>query len=326
MKRLKYTILVFFGVIFSNALPGQELSTQVNNIEKLTYVYKKIDNVEIKADLYRVRGEKKLEPVIIWIHGGALIWGSREDLPKEQMEFYLNNGYSVVSIDHRLAPATKLPEILSDITDAVSWVKENGENLLGANPNKVFLVGHSAGAYLSLLAGTTLPQPPNAIVSFYGYGDILKDFINKPDEHYNQMEKIEREEALKLVNDSIKTSATFGERFNYYVYLRQNGIWLSTVSGYYQGENLKELSLLCPIRNINQSFPPTLLIHGDKDTDVPFSEALALAEAFGKNKIDYQFIEMKGSGHVFDIFEGGFKNEEIMRTFEEVINFLKKYE
>src|SRR5690349_1623630 len=68
------------------------------------FSYKTIGKVQIKADFYSTAGNSNLQPVIIWIHGGGLIFGSRSDIPNEQLEFYLKGGYGLVSVDYRLAP------------------------------------------------------------------------------------------------------------------------------------------------------------------------------------------------------------------------------
>lgn len=74
---------------------------------KVTYVYKMVHDCKIQADIYRCPGEER-RPAILWLHGGALIFGNRRMLPGEQMELYLAAGYTVISIDYRLAPETKL--------------------------------------------------------------------------------------------------------------------------------------------------------------------------------------------------------------------------
>lgn len=74
---------------------------------KVTYVYKMVHDCKIQADVYRCPGEER-RPAILWLHGGALIFGNRSMLPGEQMELYLAAGYTVISIDYRLAPETKL--------------------------------------------------------------------------------------------------------------------------------------------------------------------------------------------------------------------------
>ncbi len=302
------------------------MNTERRSIEKKTFSYKDIDGIEIKADLYRLKGGIDLNPAIIWIHGGGLVSGSREDVPEEQITYYLDNGYSIISIDYRIAPTTPLRQISNDIQDAITWTRKNGEDLLKIDKEKIYLVGHSAGAYLSILAGNTMEQAPKAIVSFYGYGDILDDWANAPDEYYMQMDRVTAEDALTSIDDSTITNASFKERYDFYVYTRQSGTWGKMVTNLNREDHLEELKSLCPARNIRQNFPPTFLIHGTKDTDVPFSQSLKLSQEFEKNNIEYQFIEMKGFGHMFDKFEGGLDNEEIKKTFVEVLKFLMKYE
>ena len=63
-------------------------------------------------------------PFVIWIHGGALIFGSRKMLQTNQLERYLERGYGVASIDYRLAPETPLEFLVGDVLDAVSWLCE----------------------------------------------------------------------------------------------------------------------------------------------------------------------------------------------------------
>src|ERR1700748_1860614 len=119
---------------------------------KTTVVYKKSEQFEIKADFYPATIQ--FAPVIVYIHGGGLFWGSREDMKAEQIEFYLEAGFNVFSIDYRLAPETKIPGIKADIADALSWLKFEGVKQFDYNPEKIAVIGGSAGGYLSLLCGT----------------------------------------------------------------------------------------------------------------------------------------------------------------------------
>jgi acetyl esterase/lipase len=85
----------------------------------------------------------------MWIHGGALIFGNRGMLPADERERFLRAGYVVVAIDYRLAPETKLPEILNDVEDAHRWIREKGPALFRIDSDRVVAVGQSAGAYLA---------------------------------------------------------------------------------------------------------------------------------------------------------------------------------
>ena len=89
-------------------------------INKETHIYKETTDCLIKADVYF--NDVREAPVIIYIHGGALIWGSRENINPRQIEIYRKAGFSIVSIDYRLAPETPLNLIVEDVRDALLWV------------------------------------------------------------------------------------------------------------------------------------------------------------------------------------------------------------
>jgi acetyl esterase/lipase len=320
MKKVILFILLVFGFTYTYS---QNNGTKIE-YEKKTFSYKIIGQDSVSSDLYRISNDKLVRPIIIWIHGGALIWGSKNSLPKEQLEYYLNAGYSVLSIDYRLAPETKLHEIVEDIKDAIIWVQNNGTQLQ-IDPKRIFVIGHSAGGYLSLMTGYILDNPPRAIVSYYGYGDIQSEWCNQPDTFYIKLGLIPKEKAFKLIRSSVITNASQAERFDLYLYCRQQGIWTNIVSGHDPLKEPEYFDRFCPIKNISNSFPPVLLIHGDKDTDVPFKQSVSMDEALGLKNIDHQFIKMTGFGHAFDKLEEGLSNTQISNTFYEVIKFMDKY-
>jgi Esterase/lipase len=94
-------------------------------VTKRTFVYKTPEPPAeaLEADVYRP-GDNQVKPVIIFIHGGALMMGGRAQSstrPGLLFDTLLKAGYAVVSIDYRLAPKVKLPAILEDVEDACRW-------------------------------------------------------------------------------------------------------------------------------------------------------------------------------------------------------------
>src|SRR5438093_403548 len=87
-----------------------------------TYTYKTVGELPIQADVYRAE-DRVLRPVVLWIHGGALIMGHRGGIADRVKHMILGAGYALVSIDYRLAPETKLPAIIEDLEDGVTWVR-----------------------------------------------------------------------------------------------------------------------------------------------------------------------------------------------------------
>jgi acetyl esterase/lipase len=97
---------------------------------KRTYTYKTVGDCEIRADVYRPEGDA-MRPVVVWIHGGALIVGSRQGVPGNLKALCRAEGFILVSIDYRLAPEVKVPTIIEDLQDAIRWVREKGPELNG---------------------------------------------------------------------------------------------------------------------------------------------------------------------------------------------------
>jgi acetyl esterase/lipase len=294
------------------------------NVARQTFTYKKVGECEIKADVYRADGNAK-RPVILWIHGGALIMGDRNGLRREQVERYVRAGYTVVSIDYRLAPETKLKEIIEDLRDAYQWIRAKGPELFSADADRIAVIGHSAGGYLTLMTGFCVSPPPKALVPFYGYGDIIGEWYSRPDPFYNQQPKVSREEAEQSVGTKMIAEGSGRNRGRFYLYCRQQGLWPKEVAGHDPDKDPKAFDPFCPVRNVTKDYPPTLLLHGDKDTDVPYQQSVLMAAALKRHEVEHELITMTGRGHGFDGGREGMKDPVIAQTFDHVVAFLDKH-
>ena len=90
-----------------------------------------------------------LKKVVIFYYGGNWDSGDRDDY-KFVGEALSAQGFVVVIPDYRVYPEVLFPELMADPASAAKWVKAN-INQYGGNPNKVFLVGHSAGAHIAVM-------------------------------------------------------------------------------------------------------------------------------------------------------------------------------
>lgn len=289
----------------------------VDKIKK-TDIYKRVGGHDIRADLYMV--EKNNAPVIIYIHGGGMILGSRKDIFLEQAKLYNNAGFNIVSIDYRLAPETKLGEIIRDIGDALDWVRIECKKKYKMDTDKLAIIGSSAGAYLALMTGT-FANKPKAIVSFYGYGDLLADWANKPSSFYRQKTIISRQDADNYVNNKV-ISEGGRERWLYYLHCRQEASWIQEVSGFNPALFPEKIGALSPIYRMGWDYPPTILLHGTEDKDVPLEASLSVKEKLDQIKVANQFIVLEGLEHDFDY---DMKDCQVRKAFEEVISFLQNY-
>lgn len=285
--------------------------------EARSFVYKVASGCRIEADVYR-REVGQPSPVVVWIHGGALIAGSRGHLPAGQRDRYLEAGYHVVSIDYRLAPETKLPAILDDLADAFRWVREEGPRLFAADPGRVAAVGHSAGGYLALMAGVL--ARPRAVVSFYGYGDIVGAWYSQPDPHYCQQPRVSEEEARASVGGPPLSGSDWGlGRERFYLYCRQQGRWPLEVGGRDPHREPEAFALWCPVRNVTTDYPPTMLLHGDQDADVPYQQSELMAAALSRAGVPHELVTIQGGGHGFD---HDLRDPTVASAFDRVLAFL----
>jgi len=318
------------GVLFATVL-SVVARLPANALSKETFTYKQVRDVQIKADVYRPIGAGS-HPAIVWIHGGGLIFGSRTMLPADERDEFLRSGYIVVSIDYRLAPETKLPAILEDVEDAYRWVREKGPGLFQCDRERVAVVGASAGAYLALMAGARFHPSPKVIVSFYGYGDIAGAWYSQPSPYYLSQPRVAKETALQAISRNEISEAPDEPRMNFYIYCRQNGLWPKQVAGLdplTQSENLIAYS---PDHLVKSGYPPTMLLHGDRDTDVPFHLSERMAAALERQSIEHRLYRMKGFDHLFDVFPNGLAGEAIglqnpqaAAAFREVLLFIGKH-
>ena len=292
-----------------------------------SHVYKTIPGCEICADVcsgagYRAAGAAP-KPAVIWIHGGCLMYGSREGIHPAHRQAYLAAGWTVVSVDYRLAPETQLPAIIEDLRDAFRWVREEGPALFGIDTQRIAVVGHSAGGYLSLMAGCCVDPRPRAIVSFYGYGDIVGDWYSKPDPFYCQQPTVSREQAYAAIGQT-PISVPSGPRAEspIYLYCRQNGLWPNVVGGRDPALEPEFFAPYCPVQNVGPDYPPTLLLHGDQDTDVPYQQSVLMAAELSRQGVENTLITIHDGPHGFDWNED---DPQVKDAFDAVLAFLGKH-
>ena len=102
-------------------------------------------------DVYSPPGAKN-RPVVFWIHGGGWQTGDKSDVQRKPQAF-TEKGYVFVSTNYRLLPGVDMATIVRDVAKSIRWVHDHITEY-GGDPDRLLVMGHSAGAQLAALVCT----------------------------------------------------------------------------------------------------------------------------------------------------------------------------
>lgn len=124
------------------------LPTTIPEVERFNNLQYGPDTKWHLLDIYRPKEKTGKLPIIINIHGGGWVYGT-----KETYQFYgmslAKEDFAFVNITYRLAPEVVFPEELNDIHLAIHWIVNNADTY-HLDVNNVFIVGDSAGGQMAL--------------------------------------------------------------------------------------------------------------------------------------------------------------------------------
>ena len=241
---------------------------QIKDVE-----YKNINGKSLQLDIYRPKNIVKPAPLLVFIHGGSWSHGKRSDY-LVYLAAFAKKGYMTATVSYRLVKDGYYPACAEDITDAVQWLFRNGENY-GYDPDRIALIGGSAGAHLALLAAygwknpklnpdtTAVPQRKHrikAVVDIYGPVDFTTDYA--------------RNQPLII-------------RFLNHPYNEMPGLY-------------KEAS---PIQYADKQSPPTMILHGTSDDLVPVSQSDLLKAKLDSLGVPNVYYKVPFWPHAMDVVQ-----------------------
>ena len=107
----------------------------------------KLQSLDVHAP---AQGEK--HPVIVWIHGGGWKKGDKASL-QQKPQALVEKGFVLVSVNYRFLPAVTLKDMMGDLAKGLRWVRDHVAEHRG-DPERLVIMGHSAGAHLAALLCT----------------------------------------------------------------------------------------------------------------------------------------------------------------------------
>lgn len=264
---------------------------------------------DLKLDLHYHPDSNEPTPLVVYIHGGGWIAGSRKDTPDLQ-EYFAKRGYAMATIDHRYSyvpedgsstfppnrihPKGKFPDHIVDVKAAIRWLRAHATEY-NIDPDNVATWGSSSGAHLAALAGvvddveevegdiydidpTVAPEKSGAVqaaVPWYPPTDLLK-----MDE---QASNDSGAEGLFPHNaPTSPESLLIGEQIT---------------------KAPDKVARANPLTYVDSDASPMLLMHGRQDRLVPYEQSTILYEALRDACVDASFHELHSLGHGFGFEE-----------------------
>lgn len=242
------------------------------------------DSEKQKIDFYPGTSKK----VLVWIHGGGWLYGDKRAsrwIERLEKFFPINEDLNIFMVGYRLGRNTA-PQAAEDVLCAYKFIEQEISKR-DLSSEDITIMGFSSGGHLALMTGLMnskgsgheciAKKSPAAIINFFGITDIEK---------------------------------------NYY-FLKENNAFLNFVSWWADSEEsiLKISNKYSPVNLVSENSPPTITVHGDKDTLVGYDQALILKEIMGDKN---QLVTVEGGGH------WRFSEDQNKKIKIEIDRFMKK--
>ena len=228
-------------------------------------------------DLVIPRSASGSTGLILCIHGGAWVAGSKSSYTDPIMQYSNNHGFAAACINYRFVSETVgFDEQLDDISSALEAIRAKGK-AYGVDFDKVMLTGISAGGHLSLLYAYSrkdaAPVKPVCVVEFCGPTDLAHPFYYSAE---NSLAQTGDEDFVRnILSRGIKFSI-FPDDFD---------------------AAKPALQKYSPIHFVNADTVPTVFAHGEQDTIVPYQNAIDLDETLTVYGVEHTFVSFPNSGH-----------------------------
>ncbi len=259
-------VLLLTSTSFSQQRPQAKVPDGTKIHRDLEYV--KGGHERQRLDLYVPENANGPLPLIIWVHGGAWLAGSKDGagpaLP------YVGKGYAVASINYRLSQHAKFPAQIEDCKTAIRWLRANA-NTYNLDKTHIGVWGASAGGHLVALLGTS--------------GDVKE--LEGPDGPTDESSRVQAVVDWFGPTDFTAMGGSHDQPSSPEAQLLGGAVQ----------SNKEKAARANPITYITKDDPPFLILHGDNDTTVPINQSELLAEELKKAGVDVAFQPVKGAGH-----------------------------
>jgi acetyl esterase/lipase len=251
--------------------------------------YSKVGSRELKLDIARPTEGDGPFPAIFVIHGGAWRAGNKADV-RPILPQFVEHGYLAISPEYRFCPQDAFPAQIHDVKAAVRWLKVNAKKYR-IDPDRIGAMGFSAGGHLAMMLGLTSPNDGlEGDVSAGAPDSRVKAVVN----YFGPTDL-----AAKDIPDICKP-------------------WIKDFLGGSPQDRPDAAAKASPLTFVSKDDAPVLTFQGTKDSLVPYTQAIKLADAMSSAGVPGRVELILGADH-------GWAGAEMARTVNETFGFLDRY-
>ena len=251
--------------------------------------YSKVGSRELKLDIARPAEGDGPFPAVLVIHGGAWRQGNKADV-RPILPQFVEHGFVAISPEYRFCPQNAFPAQIHDVKAAVRWLKVNAKKYR-IDPDRIGAMGFSAGGHLAMMLGLTSPNDGlEGDVSAGAPDSRVKAVVN----YFGPTDL-----AAKDIPDICKP-------------------WVKDFLGGSPQDRPDAAAKASPLTFVSKDDAPVLTFQGTKDSLVPYTQAIKLADAMSSAGVPGRVELILGADH-------GWAGAEMARTVNETFGFLDRY-
>jgi len=262
-----------FAALLCIISPGKPYASEF--VKELDVSYAPTDEQANKIDAYR-HPKAGPRPAFVYVHGGGFVTGDKSSCPIDLLEPALEHGFSVFSVNYRLAPKHPYPAAIEDVTAAVKFIRQRAA-AWNVDADRLVITGESAGGLISALVAATLQGDDQLAAAIPVCGEVDLELRVSEDPCSVDMKAIPRP-AGGCISGGLGAFLGF--------------------PAVETDEHRKTLRAASTITYVRPNMPPYLLVHGTRDFGIPYEQSVSLQQAMQKAGADCTLLPIVGGGHV----------------------------